>query len=67
MGDDAHQPVSLCQVCQGPDSMVKELRAQGSKAFINKHGVQFDPSGRGLDLVGQAKGQGQRGQEGFSS
>ena len=51
MGDDAHQPVTLGQACQHPDSLFQRVLIQGAKALVEEKGVQPDAAGGALHLV----------------
>ena len=67
MGDDAHQSAALRQAGQGAHGLVQGFIAQGAEALVHEHGVQLHAARRGLDLVGEAQGQGQRGKKGLAA
>ena len=67
MGNDSHQPSSLCQVPQCLHCKIQRILIQGAKALVHKHGVQAYAACRGLDFIGQPQGQGQGCLEGLAA
>ena len=62
MGDDAHQTVAFGKTGQGGVGLAQGLGVQRTEAFVHEQGAQPDARGH-LDLVGEAQGQSQGGQE----
>ena len=67
VADDAYELVAAGEAFQHPDSLASGVVVQGAEAFIYEHNVQIDGGGIGLNLVGEAQGQGKGCHKGFAS